>query len=182
MNVLFLDMDGVLNSNFYISKWFEDKQKYKYKKEELKHLFAQQFCHSRQLIFQYHVDLLNQVIKATDLKIIWSSTWRLLECYKNVQDAKKMFNRRNLIGNALIGYTERFYSTIPLKANYQRVQQILCFINNNTLNIRKQDKIGAVDDLNLSELQNYGIKFFQTNIYNGLTEKIKNEMLKYYLN
>lgn len=189
MNVLFLDMDGVLNNSVLTRKWFdqkfqelEDSLEYNSSNEiheEARRQFAEYTCNSTEYIFPELASMLKEVIEAVDLKIVWSSTWRKLSKYNNIENARKMFDRRGLIGNALIGYTPTFGH---FDYEYtKRIEEIRFFINNNTLGITQKDKLAAIDDLNLKRLEKYGVKFFMTEIEFGLTEKIKNDMIKYYL-
>jgi len=87
--VIFLDIDGVMNSQ----KWFiKSHKKYKY------------YCN------QYHwdkmaVNRLNHIIYKTDAKIVISSTWRY---GKSVEWFNWLFNQIKLNG-LVIGMTKRFH-------------------------------------------------------------------------
>lgn len=189
-NILFLDMDGVLNSNYLIQKWCNDK--FLELQNENQHLslseirklvstaFYQEFKHSKELIFPELAKRLNEVIEKCNLKIIWSSTWRYISPYQgNINNARAMLERRGINGSALIGYTPNF-SRFTDGGNYGRMSEILSFIKNNTLGITFEDRLAAIDDLNLEELENDDIKFFGTEVEFGLTENIKNQMIEYY--
>ena len=189
-NILFLDMDGVLNSNYLIRKWCNDK----YNKLEsqldqtnLTHIreqvtieFYKEFKHGKELIFPELAQRLNEIIEKCNVKIIWSSTWRYVSPYRgNINTARAMLERRGINGSSLIGYTPNF-SRFTDGGNYGRMSEILAFVKNNTLGITFDDRLAAIDDLNLKELENDNIKFFGTEDEFGLTEKIKNEMIEYY--
>lgn len=200
MNVLFLDMDGVLNSNKLIKKWFDNELKpynktfYEYRKDYLKctneetnklynnitNKFLKYINHGKEFIFPELAEKLNEVINTCNLKIIWSSSWRLLKDYTDINVAKQMFNRRGLNGDSLIAYTNDHSSHFDYPTA-QRVDEIICFIINNKLGISQKDKLGVIDDLNLNFSKKFNIKFFHTNPNFGITDKIKNEMIKYYL-
>ena len=186
-------MDGVLNNNFLTRKWYDAKFKEVEEslefntKEEIKNEVRRQFgeftCHYEEYIFPELASLLREVIEAVDLKIIWSSSWRKLKRYENIEDARKMFDRRGLIGKALIGYTPAFNFPYDFPNGYRsRIDEIYYFMNNNILDITFKDRLAAIDDINLKSLQKMGIKFFPTNVEFGITKKIKNEMIKYYKN
>ena len=186
----FLDMDGVLNSNYLIQKWCNDK--FLELQNENQHLslseirklvstvFYKEFKHGKELIFPELAKRLNEVIEKCNVKIIWSSTWRYVSPYSgNINTARAMLERRGINGSSLIGYTTNF-SRFTDGGNYGRMSEILAFVKNNTLGITFDDRLAAIDDLNLKELENDNIKFFGTEDEFGLTEKIKNEMIEYY--
>mgnify|MGYP003571242801 CR=1 FL=1 len=188
-NILFLDMDGVLNSNYLIRKWYDDKflelqdKKPHLNLSEIRELvsqkYYQEFKHNKELIFPELAKRLNEVIEKCNVKIIWSSTWRYVSPYRNINNARTMLERRGINGSALIGYTPNF-SRFTDGGNYGRMSEILSFVKNNTLGITFEDRLAAIDDLNLKELENDNIKFFGTEVEFGLTENIKNQMIEYY--
>lgn len=190
-NVLFLDMDNVLNNSYLTRKWFDNKfqeleSSLKYNsneeiKEEARKQFSEFTCNYEEYIFPELASLLKEVIEEVDLKIIWSSTWRKLKRYDNIEDARKMFDRRGLIGKALIGYTPIFEFPYDCpNGSRSRIDEIYYFMNNNVLDITFNDRLAAIDDMNLSYLEKMNIKFFPTDAEFGITEKIKNDMIKYY--
>ena len=190
MNVLFLDQDGVTNSNHLIRKWLDDK--FLELQEAFPHLeygkirklsseaFYEEFKFGKELIFPELAARLNKVIEKCDLKIVWSSSWRNIDPYRgSIDNARVMLERRGIKGSALVGYTPCF-RRFGDAGHYTRMSEILSFIKNNTLGITFEDRIAAIDDLNLSELENDGIKFFGTEVEFGLTEEIKNDMIEFY--
>ena len=187
-NILFLDMDGVLNNNHLIRKWCDNKfielqkehQNLKY--SEIYNLvndeFKKEFKFGTELIFSELAQRLQEIIEKCNLKIIWSTSWRTVSPYRNIYNAKAMLERHGLNGSALIGYTPNF-SRLSYGSD-TRINEILSFIKNNTFGITFNDKLAAIDDMNLSELEENNIKFFNTEVEFGLTEEIKNKMLEYY--
>lgn len=192
MNVLFLDMDGVLNNSYLTRKWFDKRYlEYEDKKldfnndyelwDKIRKEFNEMTCQGKEYIFPELANRLNEVIEKVDLKIIWSSTWRLLPEYKDIENAREMLKRHGINGDALIEYTGHNDYIHRDHAYRARIDEILSFVEKNDLGISKKDKLGAIDDLNLKSLEKYGIKFFQTEMEFGLTEEIKNNMIDYYL-
>lgn len=190
-NVLFLDMDGVLNNSYLTRKWFDEKfqeleSSLKFNSEdeitqEARRQFAKFTCNYEEYIFPELASLMKEVIEAVDLKIVWSSTWRKLDKYKNIEDAREMFDRKGLIGKALIGYTHVWCSHYDYPNGYRaRMDEILYFMDHNDLDITYNDRLSAIDDTNLKGLEKFGIKFFGTDMEFGITEKIRDEMIKYY--
>lgn len=191
-NILFLDMDGVLNSNYLIRKWCDEKfVKFQEENQHLSyeeirkmttHEFYEEFKYNHELVFPELAQRLNEVIETCNVKLIWSSTWRNIDPYKgNINNARAMLERRGINGSALIGYTPNFRRFSDC-GSHCRMSEILSFVQNNTLGITFDDRIAAIDDCNLSELENDDIKFFGTEVEFGLTEKIKNEMISYFKN
>lgn len=190
MNVLFLDVDGCLNSNYLIRKWLDDKfLEFQEENPSLEYgklhkmatnAFYEEFKHSKELIFPELAARLNEVITTCNVKIIWSTSWRKVSPYVgNIDNARAMLERRGINGQSLIGYTPDF-RRFGDAGHYTRMSEIISFIKNNTLGITFDDRLAAIDDLNLSELEEDGIKFFATEVEFGLTEKIKEDMIKYY--
>ena len=188
-NFIFLDMDGVLNSNNLIDEWFTTKEK------ELEHLiednverykavkqaFSKEFVHSTELVMPELAARFTKLVTDVNANIIWSSTWRILDKYAKWETAKEMFNRRGLPGDRLIGYTPNFnYFRMPF--NELRVREINSVIHNKQFGINKKSKIVIIDDLDLSALDNSkNIRFFQTNIKEGLTETISDKIKTFLL-
>ena len=190
MNVLFLDQDGVCNSNYLIRKWLDNK--FLELQESFPHLeygkihkltseaFYDEFNHGKELIFPELAVRLNEVITTCNVKIIWSTSWRKISPYVgNIDNARAMLERRGINGQSLIGYTPDF-RRFGDAGHYTRMSEIISFVKNNTLGITFDDKLAAIDDLNLSELEEDGIKFFATEVEFGLTEEIKNDMIEFY--
>jgi len=189
-NILFLDMDGVVNSNYEIRKWFDEKYKEIEKDNSnlqpseilglARHKFYEEFKCGHELIFPAHAKRLNEVITICNVKLIWSTTWRNVKPYRdNINNARAMLERRGINGSSLMGYTPDF-DRLGYGGYHNRMSEIMSFIQNNTLGITFDDRLAAIDDCNLSELENDDIKFFGTEIESGLTEKIKNEMIEYF--
>lgn len=189
-NILFLDMDGVVNNNYLLRKWFDDKFKEVQQTicptefEEIRNIvnydFQQEFKHSTELIFPELAQRLNEVINTCNVKLVWSSTWRCIDTYKtDINNARAMLERRGINGSRLIGYTPSF-TGYGWGSFHNRVNEILSFVKNNTFGITFKDRLAAIDDANLSELEQYNIKFFGTEVEFGLTEQIKQDMINYF--
>lgn len=82
MNVIFLDIDGVMNHR----KFFERSKLHKY----------QEFC-------PVAVECLKKIISKTNSKIVLSSTWR--RGYKNIQEAKDQLFKFYDLEEYLVGFT-----------------------------------------------------------------------------
>lgn len=185
MNVIFLDMDGVVNSEALVEQWIKNKftelenNGNCYLGDELRlavrKAFIEEFCNSEELVFPELAAKITRIVKETGAKIVWSSTWRLLERYQSIEAAKEMFNRRGLPGDALIGYTPQIGRSYE---NNCRGTEINYWINNNIYgNI---EKVAVIDDRydagwNLPDCA----YFFQTNVYIGITDKITQKVIDY---
>lgn len=188
MKLLALDMDGVINSNVLIKKWFNDKinelekQGYTYLnntiRKEARRQFDREFCTSEELVFPELAEHIMKIYKETDCNILWTSTWRKINRYKDdINIAKDMFNRRGLPGDKLIGYTPDFAS--------QRFSQTSCrgaeirswLLNNTFGNIEKCAVIDDGGDAGIGLPTN--AKFFQTDINYGITKEIRDAIITY---
>lgn len=186
MKLLVLDMDGVVNSDELIEKWIKDKfnelenDNNCYLGDELRlavrKSFEETFCHSTELVFPELAEKISKIIQKTGAKILWSSSWRTLEKYEDMEVAKEMFNRRGLPGNALIGYTPTvgmYYSS-----NNCRGSEIKLWINNNT--IGAVEKAAVVDDRSDAgwDLPDCA-RFFPINPYIGITDHDVKKIINY---
>lgn len=109
MKVMFLDFDGVLNSQQSAVFWHNRRDQSKWEndmyrdwKGTLKEYIAQEFCP----IALSNVEEL--IRKVPDLKVVVSSTWRLGE---TVETLRQILYPSKIIGDALIGVTESFSRT-----------------------------------------------------------------------
>lgn len=187
MKVIALDCDGVINSNILIRKWMADKYSeiekkqntfsYNEIREEVRNEFQKEFCHCEELVFPELAKIISTICEKTDAKILWSSTWRTLDRYKNIEDAKKMFNRRGLPGDVLIGYTPKLGADF-FTSSYSRGSEIRMWLFNNVYgNIEKcaviDDREDAGHDLPTNA------KFFQTDENVGITDLMSYEICDY---
>ena len=108
MKVLFLDFDGVLNSNQSATFWHNKRDQSKWESEmyqgwagTLKEYVAMEFC---PIALSNMEELMRRV---PDLKIVVSSTWRIGE---TVESLKKILAPAPLVANAII-------STTPVNKN-----------------------------------------------------------------
>ena len=189
-NILFLDMDGVLNSNYLIRKWCDRKYKeladsYMHKPEATlmeftKDEFRKEFKFGKELIFPELAKRLNEVIETCNVKLIWSTSWRTVSPYAgNIYNARAMLERRGVNSSALIDYTPNFRRFSDC-SYHRRASEIISYVMDNDHGITFDDRLAAIDDLNLSELENDDIKFFGTETEFGLTDEIKNKMIEYF--
>ena len=188
-NFLFLDMDGVLNSNELIRKWCDEAEKNLKDKDKLtereilkavRALFNTEFRCYRELIFPELVELLNRVLEEKNVQIIWSTTWRLLHEYRDLDQAREMLTKRGINGSRLIGVTPDF-SYFRMPHNELRMKEIRNVISNKRFGIKNSSRIAILDDLDMNDLSDgENIKMFQTTIEKGLTEEIVQDMLDFY--
>lgn len=103
MKVLFLDIDGVLNSAQSARFWHRNRDQKLWENElyegwegSLKGYLAQEFC---PIACQNLTMILEEL---SDLKIVVSSTWRIGE---TVESLKKILSFSDLVSNAIISTT-----------------------------------------------------------------------------
>ena len=98
MKVIFLDIDGVLNSN----DWYVYRRDY-YEMDDVKNQYP---------LYEFDpraVERLNRIIKETGAKIVVSSSWRSGETVESLQF---LFDRVGIIGE-VIGFTPHLWCKKP---------------------------------------------------------------------
>ena len=187
VKLIALDMDGVVNSNIKIRNWFSDKmvelenQGYSYINNELRlearKAFNEEFDHSTELIFPELAKYIKQIVDKTDCYILWSSSWRTLDKYSDIEIAKDMFNRHDLPGNKLIGYTPQLH----FMDQGIRGNQIRTWLYNNTLfEYNDLYKCAVIDDrFDAGEMLPNKCQFFWIDPNIGITEYETNKIITY---
>jgi hypothetical protein len=165
-NVLFLDIDGVLNCHqFYRNHQIKDYEEVRQKmlgnipigKTERLEFYKSLLCPDR-------IDLLNQLCKETETSIVVSSTWRL---NKTVEQLQEIFNYAGA-AFTILDKTEH--------TGCERGTEISKWLKDNCMKyfgINHTDfvKYVILDDRN-EMLLKQEIHFFQTDSHSGLTPDI----------
>lgn len=180
MNIIFLDMDGVVNSVETFKMVKTDKE------------FLSSCIEER--TYPYLIDpklrnRVNEIItKVDDCKIVWSSTWRM-----GLRNSKSFiegfYNKCNFVKDSFLSYT-------PIKGGkrYEEILEwLILFENNYHINkcVILDDSVAYFKFKELEKLygknseyyriaKTYNPKFFQTNWKKGITEEIKLEILNYF--
>lgn len=185
IKVMMLDMDGVVNSYQHSKKWLLqnfEKERQKDKQSDVDIIrkkvmanYSKQFCVYTELVFEDLAERINRICDQTDCYIVWSSTWRKLQKYSDLQKAREMFNRRGLQGDRLIAYTPCIGMSWQ---GHCRGSQISAWIRNNEQ--YKVIKCAVIDDrydagFNLPQCA----KFFQIDGYVGISEENVKEIVDY---
>lgn len=154
--IIFLDVDGVLNS----WEWFKKLEEESYNEDFIS--FG---------INPESVQLLNQIVEKTNAKIVVSSTWRI----NYFQDLLNLLDRYDFIGQ-VIGKTDTSHCYDCLRGNL-----ILKWIkdNQNVIGCNYHEYINYVilddsSDMLLWQKDN----FVQTNVETGLTQKEVDECIR----
>lgn len=179
-NYLFLDIDGVLNSNSHILNWYNERGGYSL---ENKKLFAKEFKNSTKLVFIDLIEILNEFLIETNINVVLSSTWRLLEQYNTLEKIKNEFTKMKIYTNNFIGLTpdRRRFSNFRDGSRGPRAIEILEWLEKN--NISKNSKILIFDDdfVNKKIIYNSGYKncklFEISNVIGISKNDIKNAKL-----
>ena len=132
MNIIFLDIDGVLNSMAY----YEYNKKIGKKAKE---------------ISDYHLQMLAKIYHSCNAKIVLSSTWRQLDCDDNVT-CMKMYQ---YLVDELARYDMEIISKTPV-INMNRPLEIKTWLYNRM----DRDEINFVsldDDFSKDKYDEYGI-------------------------
>lgn len=155
MKVLFLDIDGVLNSE-------EDYREYSLK-------------NGRPAPIEFYTDakarMISDICTRTGANIVLSSTWRK---GLTLEKGAILFERLGLPA-VLVGFTPDFSS----EGSPPRGQEIKYFVENHTLP-EEIEKFAVIDDdSDAGQSLPSGGKFFQTTFGKGITEEIKNQIIEY---
>lgn len=174
IKIIALDMDGVINSNELIQKWINEHEK-KYGREKSIKIFREEFCNCEELVFPELAEKITKIVNETDCYILWTSTWRKLERYKDIEDAKDMFNRRGLPGDKLVAYTPQIGMSW---GGHCRGSEIAAWIRDNTeYNIMK---CAVIDDrIDAGENLPKNAKYFNINANTGITTNIVKKIIQY---
>ena len=153
--VLYLDNDGVLNTD----SWF--------KKKHSKGLLVTDLSleAKAQDLDPLMVQRLNEIVEATDCNIVISSSWRLMWPFETLREILKLAGFR--YGHKIIGDTPRLSD---------RPQEIEFHIKANNL---ENANIVILDDWDMDHLSHLLVQTCHWDpIDGGLTEKHKNEVIR----
>ncbi len=180
MNIIFLDMDGVINSAETFKRISKD--------EEFK-----QKCLENRIVPEY-IDpelrsKINEILSVVpDCKVVWSSSWRM-----GLRNSKVfiegVYNTCGFNEGSFLSFTPILY-----KFRFVEILEWLRLFGDN-YNIEKcaiiddDHDAGIPDDLEkefgngspyIDVGKKYNCKFFQTNNKFGITDEIKNKILVYF--
>lgn len=166
MKVIFLDIDGVLNTERYITEAIENDMP-----------VHDKYGH----IFDYKsVDVLRHIIKESGAKIVISSTWR----YAGIKEMKDMWKDRKLPGEVIdvtlardssrIEEQKRLYKELYGEHFYDRSrgQEINIYLKTHP---EVEKYVIIDDDYDMLEGQNV----VHTDLINGLEEKNIEDILNF---
>ena len=175
LKLLFLDMDGAgANSMTDIDAYWRKMEKKSLPLKAIQRAYDKKFNYGLEAIFPRKARLVSKIIADTDAKIVWSTTWRLCEPYKNnMQLTRRMLLKHNMPGDALIGYTP------DLGPEAFRCQEITAFLAQHYPD-QASCRCAVLDDWDEAGYELPGnCRFFQTNEQYGLTFSIARKIIKY---
>ena len=112
------------------------------------------------------VERLNEISDKTCAKIVISSSWRM----SGLKVMQECFKHRGITGDVIdctpIGTIDKMFLT--------RGHEIDEWLSKNEV-----EKFVIIDDNNVGQKYDKSVCFFKTNMSNGITEKIKNDIIKY---
>lgn len=157
MKLIFLDIDGVLNSQ----QWHESEK-------------CQSIGNSIQRHFDpYCIELLNQIVSQTQAKVIISSSWR----FRPLMELKDIFTS--------IGFNGKIYGKTPMVSSYDtdspapRGMEIQEWIEDNQRKFKSPFRYAILDD-EQDFLENQQQHFFQTNPEIGLDLETSNRVIAFF--
>lgn len=164
MELIFLDFDGVMNSQLF---WAERSQKERRVHYRKKYLDGDALYRGAD-IDENSINMLNNLVKKTNSQVVVSSTWRN---HVSLEDLQTIMNRK--------GFQYQLFGKTPklrcegLKASVPRGLEIQAFLINNFPDHKERDKVRYVildddSDMLLWQKDNY----FQVDPYCGLTPNI----------
>lgn len=162
-NIIFLDIDGVLNCQlFYHSQQFKDyKEAKKSLRKSVKREAIERMEYYKSQICTERVSWLNELCEKTETAIVVSSTWRM---NKTVEQLQEILNACGATFK-VIDKTEHL--------GYERGVEISKWLKDNTkiyFDIPYYDFYNyAIIDDDSDMLLNQRAHFFQTDNYSGLT-------------
>ena len=136
MNIIFLDVDGVLNSYAYF-------QEVKAKNGRVK---------TNEQIRDYHLQMLAKIYHECNAKIVLSSTWRELVDLKDNKSAAEMYKYLN---QSLAKYGMEIYDRTPI-IRFDRPLEIRTWIEEHQ-HLGKINFVSLDDDAGEEEYIHYGI-------------------------
>ena len=158
MKVIFLDVDGVLNSE-------DDLMVYR-EKNNINHCILYAEVEDRPL------KLLKEIVDKTSAKIVISSSWRI-GCERNGNKSifgNKLFTK---LQSKLNEYNISIYDITPSITEKQRGDEIKAWLDKN----EAEQFIILDDDCDMSEFSNTE-HFIQTTYKHGLTEELKDRAIE----
>lgn len=169
MNLIFLDMDGVVNSSATWKDYQENRERY---------LETRIFP---ELIDPILRSRINEVIDLTKAKVVWSSSWRIgLRESKRFIEAE--YNKCNFSKNSFLSFT-------PITHEHRYIEILSWLMTfGNSLKIEKcliiddSEKAKIPNDLSgklLETYLKYNFNFIQTNEATGFTEENKLEAINF---
>lgn len=182
MKVIALDMDGVVNSRKKIIEWLDAKKNHfvslgataAQAEDKTRKAYIEEFQDMSELVFPEYATRVSKIIDETGAKILWSSTWRNIDKYKDLEVAKDMFNRRGLPGESLIDRTPNFLADFSHSCD--RGHEISYWLREHP----EVTKCAVIDD---REDASYGLpsnaQYFATTWENGLTDDVVDAIIKY---
>ena len=172
-NIIFLDMDGVINNQDFITEWINNHPSEGHDRIT----FNKTYClHGIYYIVPYLLERFNNLYNSIpNCKVVWSSSWRL-----GNRDSKlfieALYNSCGFPEGSFLSYT-------PHLSGEKRSAEITKWINSFS-DVYKINKIAIIDDESDAEINGYvndiQCKFFKTNSQYGLTEEICSNIKNYF--
>lgn len=177
MNIIFLDMDGVINCNSFIEKWNKEKGLNSLKE------FKEKYCLSSTGPYFYFIvpELLERFNRLyneiPNCKVVWSSSWRRTVKKNSKPFIEGLYYKCGFPENSFLSYTPH----IPYLLRYNEIEEWIKIFKN-TYNI---EKCAIIDDLSeanpmVDSYLGIPIKFFKTSFQKGLTQEIADEILNFF--
>lgn len=186
MNIVFLDMDGVVNSDEFLEKWFESHTRDEKSYKEFSSLYCIHDGHNGYVVPEL-VERFKDICEKTDSMIVWSSSWRENYLLKEIgvddflfdlDEIRSLWKAKGLPVERFIGCTPCFnlsrYSYVPRGCEIQS----WIYDHENQYEIEKVAILDDNDDADVGVTYD-NARFFQTTFRHGLTSGIANDIISW---
>ena len=193
-NLIFLDMDGVMNNQTFEQEWKKEFKK-NWRKEhpngpylnsyKIRNQFEERFAKVSEYSFYNgfiapeNLDNWNKLITSVEAEIVCSSDWRRVhfetgDMLAHPNMVQELFDHRGMKGK-VIGVT-------PMESSWHRGAEIHRWLSEN--NSEEERRVLVLDDLDEVNDFDYGdicteFKFINTDYMKGLTSDNVNEAIKF---
>lgn len=186
-NVIFLDMDGVINNDDFLEQWMDIHGNSVESKKEFASRYYYHDGESGYVVPEL-LERLKRLCEETDCKIVWSSSWREYYWKRNQDTGEFNFNYQQIRHLWLAKGLpfDRFIGCTPCEdcsrfSYVPRGVEIQMWLDENASR-RNIGKVAIIDDNEDAEIgvEYERAKFFQTMFQHGLTEEIADDIKRWF--
>lgn len=161
LRIVFLDFDGVLNSNEWLRKTVEKR---------MSEASTASGCDPASDLDPKKVKILNRIIKETGAKVVFSTSWR---CAYSVELLESFLRKHGFVGECIGRTIEEFPDGQIFRSREEEIRE---WLESWDASPEGEDIAAwcAIDDTNLK----LGENFVRTNVWKGITHKDAERAIK----